>query len=108
MVERRRKNQLPERIQDDLIQQFVADATARTAADLVGVNRHTAPLYFHKLREVIALMLDERKPWLSGETEIDENYFGASWKGKSGRGAAGKVPIFGLLKRRGKASGQPR
>jgi len=39
MVERRRKSRLPERVQEDLIRQFVAGATARTAADLVGVNR---------------------------------------------------------------------
>ncbi len=29
-------------------------------------------------------------------------YFGGKRKGKRGRGAAGKVPVFGLLKRKGK------
>jgi transposase-like protein len=38
-IERRRKSRLPERVQEDLIPQFVAGATARTAADLAGVNR---------------------------------------------------------------------
>ena len=102
MVERRRKSRLPERVQEDLIRQFVAGATARTAADLVGVNRHTATLYFHKLRELIASKLAEKELWLSGEVEVDESYFGGSRKGKRGRGAAGKVPVFGLLKRGGK------
>ncbi len=32
----------------------------------------------------------------------DENYFGGKRKGKRGRGAAGKVPVFGLLNRGGK------
>jgi|TARA_R110001606_G_scaffold157934_2_gene301243 transposase len=32
----------------------------------------------------------------------DESYFGGRRKGKRGRGAAGKVPVFGLLKRNGK------
>lgn len=33
---------------------------------------------------------------------MDESYFGGNRKGKRGRGAAGKVPVFGLLKRGGK------
>ena len=31
------------------------------------------------------------------EVEIDESYFGGQRKGKRGRGAAGKVAVFGLL-----------
>ena len=34
--------------------------------------------------------------------EADESYFGGVRKGKRGRGAAGKVAVFGLLKRGGK------
>ena len=37
-----------------------------------------------------------------GEIEADESYFGGTWKGKRGRGAVGKVAVFGLLKRNGK------
>ena len=38
-----------------------------------------------------------------GEIELDERYFGARRvRGKRGRGAAGKTPVFGLLKRNGK------
>ena len=37
-----------------------------------------------------------------GEIEVDESYFGGKRKGKRGRGAAGKIPVFGLLKRGGK------
>lgn len=54
------------------------------------------------MRELIALKLAETQPWLSGEIEVDESYFGGSRKGKRGRGAAGKVSVFGLLKRGGK------
>ena len=39
---------------------------------------------------------------VNGEIEVDESYFGGHRKGKRGRGAAGKVPVFGLLKRGGK------
>jgi transposase len=38
-----------------------------------------------------------------GEFELDESYFGAKRvRGKHGCGAAGKTPVFGLLKRGGK------
>jgi transposase len=36
------------------------------------------------------------------EGEIDESYFGGRRKGNRGRGAAGKVPVFGVLERKGK------
>ena len=39
-----------------------------------------------------------------GEFEVDKSYFGIKRvQGKQGRGAAGKTPVFGLLKRDGKA-----
>ena len=38
---------------------------------------------------------------LSGEIELDESYFGGRRKGNRGRGAAGKVPVFGILERNG-------
>ena len=34
--------------------------------------------------------------------KVDESYFGGRRKGKRGRGAAGKVPVFGILQREGK------
>jgi transposase len=50
----------------------VAGVPARTAAELTGVNRNTAILFFHKLREVIAERLAEEAPFLDGEVEVDE------------------------------------
>ena len=45
----------------------------------------------------------ERVSPFSGEVEVDECYFGARRvRGKRGRGASGKTPVFGLLKRSGK------
>ena len=39
----------------------------------------------------------------SGEIKIDESYFGSKRvRGKRGRGAANKTPVFGMLKRDGK------
>jgi transposase len=102
MVKSRRKSRLPLLVQKALMVQFVAGVSARTAAPLVGVNRHTATLYYHKLRELIAARLAEEAPLEFGEVEADESYFGGVRKGKRGRGAAGKVMVFGLLKRAGK------
>ena len=103
MVRRRRGSRLPRSIQIELLKYFCAGTAARTAAALTGVNRNTAILFFHKLREVIFEELASLEPGLmSGEIEADESYFGGHRKGKRGRGAAGKVPVFGLLKRGGK------
>lgn len=102
MVTIRRRSRLSRSIQTELIKYFCAGATARSAAELSGVNRNTAILFFHKLREVIADRLAEEAPALmSGEIEVNESYFGGRRKGKRGRGAGGKVPVFGLLKRQG-------
>jgi transposase len=84
-----------------LLEMFVGQVTARTAADLVGINYHTAHLFYHKLRVLIADKMVDEEPF-DGEIELDESYFGGVRKGKRGRGAAGKVPVFGLLKRGGK------
>lgn len=103
MVGTRRRSRLARSIQLDLIKYFVAGSTARSAAALTGVNRHTATLYFHKLREIIVENLAAEAPeLLGGEVEVDQSYFGGVRKGKRGRGAAGKVPVFGLLKRGGR------
>lgn len=98
-----RKSRLSSAKQSKLIEHFVAGTTARCAADLIGVNRNTAAYYFQRLREIIVYQLDQEfHEVFAGEIEVDESYFGGTRKGKRGRGAAGKVPVFGLLKRGGK------
>ena len=95
-----RKSRLSPHKQGELIKLFVAGATARASAEIVGVNKHTAATFFMRLRQLIASKLPSYE--LSGEVEADESYFGGVRKGKRGRGAAGKVAVFGLLKRGGK------
>jgi transposase len=102
MEPHRRRSRLSKGVQQALITHFVAGVPARTAAELAAVNRNTAILFYHKLREIIAHELAAATPSLSGAIEVDESYFGGYRKGKRGRGAAGKVPVFGLLKRGGK------
>ena len=103
MQEGMRKSRLSRYKSDKLLEHFVAGTTARCAARLVGVNHKTAAYYFHRLREIIAFYLwQEEAEYFSGEIEVDESYFGGHRKGKRGRGATDKVPVFGLLKRKGK------
>ena len=101
MKTHRRRSRLAKAVQEALIVHFVAGVPARTAGELVGINRNSAILFYHKLREVIVGKLAEEAPFLEGDVEVDESYFGGVRKGKRGRGAVGKVPVFGLLKRRG-------
>ena len=96
-----RKSRLSQSKQDRLTEYFVAGTTARCAADLVGVNFKTAAYFYHRLREIICTATAEETPF-TGEIEVDESYFGGVRKGKRGRGAAGKVPVFGILKRGGR------
>ena len=88
------------RQQGKLIEHFVAGTTARAAAEIVGVQANTAIRFYQRLRILIASKQPSYE--LSGEVEADESYFGGVRKGKRGRGAAGKVAVFGLLKRGGK------
>ena len=98
-----RKSRLSKYKQDRLIEHFVSGSTALTAASLCSVNRKTAAFFFLRLREIIVLELEaESEAMFGGEIEVDESYFGGKRKGKGGRGAAGKIPVFGVLKRGGR------
>jgi transposase-like protein len=86
-----------------LLLHFSEDITASKTAVLVGVNRNTVNRYYTLFREKIYMASIEELKLLGGEFECDESYFGAKRvRGKRGRGAAGKTPVFGLLKRDGK------
>ena len=87
----------------NILRCFCGDATATQGAQILGLNRKTINRYYRVFRECIfrASMAETNKE--SGVFEVDESYFGAKRvRGKRGRGAAGKTPVFGLLKRNGK------
>ena len=96
----KRRSRLTVWQQSELIKLFVAGVTARAASELIIIQPNTASNFFLRLRKLIASKLPSYD--LSGEIEIDESYFGGVRKGKRGRGAGGKVAVFGLLKRGGK------
>lgn len=72
-----------------MLEYFVLEVTARSAADLLGIHTNSAVLFYRKLREVIAnhLALKEHEVF-DDAVELDESYFGGVRKGKHGRGAA--------------------
>ena len=94
---------LKKKVQQKLLEFFVLEVTARSAANLLGIQVNSAALFYKKIREIIANQLEQESHEIfDGEIELDESYFGGARKGKRGRGAAGKVIVFGILKRGGK------
>ena len=96
------RSRISERLFRDILRLFCSDICALTAAELAGVNKNTTHQLYGRFRaRVVQLTLDQSKPF-TGEVEIDESYFGARRvRGKRGRGASGKIPVVGLLKRGG-------
>ena len=52
-----RRSRLPSYQQGELLKMFVVGATARAAAEVVGVHRNTAAGFFMRLRKLIASKL---------------------------------------------------
>ena len=96
-----KNSKLTNRQINKLIDFFVLEVTANKAAGVLGINRHSAERIYNHIRIHLAIECDRHSPF-GGEVEIDESYFGGWRKGMRGRGAAGKVPVFGLLKRKGR------
>ena len=86
----------------EVLMYFSEDETAAKTARYSKVSRKTVNRLFDKFRLRIAEVSVANKPE-TGKFEVDESYFGAKRvRGKRGRGAAGKTPVFGILKRDGK------
>lgn len=86
-----------------IIQCFSMDLTATATSELLKLNRKTINNYFTEFRKLILENSIQQEQKELGIFELDESYFGAKRvRGKRGRGAAGKTPVFGVLKREGK------
>ena len=84
-----------------LLKHFALDLDAQRIAVLCNLNRNTVNRYLNMIRIRIAEFCEQNSPF-RGEIEVDESYFGARrQKGKRGRGAYGKTPVFGILQRGG-------
>ena len=81
---------------------FCLDIEAKKTSQITGISRYTINRLYDKIRERIAQDCELTSPFQTGEIELDESYFGARRvRGKRGRGAQGKTPVFGMLKRNG-------
>jgi len=79
---------LSKNIQKQLLEFFVLEVTARSAADILSIQPNTAILFYQKIRKVIEWHLaQESTQMFEGYIELDESYFGGVRKGKQGRGA---------------------
>lgn len=86
----------------EIIRYFTIDIEAKKIGELTGISRPTVNKILEKVRERIAEECEEEAKF-SGVVEVDESYFGPRRvRGKRGRGASNKIPVFGILKREGK------
>jgi transposase len=84
-----------------LLKAFCLTASAHHAARIVRCNYRTAHRCYTVFRLALRDLASEEKRKLLGELELDESCFGGRRKGMRGRGAAGKVAVFGILERDG-------
>ena len=91
---------MPVRVQRRLLEQFVAGTTARTTAQLLGVQERTAVVFFQRLRQLVASK--QIHVLLSGEIDVGINDLLRAKQKRSGQAAPGRVPVFGLLMRDGR------
>jgi transposase len=96
------RHKLAKKKQLKLLELFVGEVTARTAADLVGINRNTANLFYTKLRSIITHCLEQvAQDCFAGEIELDESYFGGVHKVGGAVEQRGKYLFFHIKKKRG-------
>lgn len=84
-----------------VIKLFELELSARRIAQQTGLSYPTVLKAVNVIRTSIVASSPEASELLGGVVEMDESYFGGRRKGKRGRGAAGKVPVFGILERNG-------
>ena len=98
-----RRARISQRKLRELMRYFALDLDATAIAALSKLNRNTVNRYLLLLRWRI-FELCERESWLKGVVEVDESYFGPRRvRGKRGRGAGLKTPVFGIFERGGTA-----
>jgi transposase len=85
-----------------LIKLFELELSVRKIASQLRLSYNAAYKAVHTIRAAILAHSTDGDVFLRGEVEVDESYFGGKRKGKRGRGAAGKVPVFGILEREGR------
>jgi transposase len=84
-----------------LIKLFELEISVRKMALQLGLSYPTVYKAVTTIRRAILIQTCQAQQLFDGEIELDESYFGGKRKGKRGRGAAAKIPVFGILERAG-------
>lgn len=84
-----------------IVKLFELELSARRIAEQTELSYPTALKAVTVLRTALLAHSSDAAQLLAGEIELDESYFGGRRKGKRGRGAFNKVPVFGILERDG-------
>lgn len=84
-----------------IVKLFELEVSARKISQQNGLSYPTVLKACHTIRLSVLAQNKDYQDLMHGEVEMDESYFGGKRKGKRGRGAAGKVPVFGILERDG-------
>ncbi len=85
-----------------IIKLFELEVSVRKIASQLNLVYNAAYRAVQTIRYAILAHVHDGVDLLSGEIELDEACFGGRRKGNRGRGASGKVPVFGILERQGK------
>ena len=87
----------------EMLKIFAEDLSLTQMSNFSSLSRVTINRIIQKIRLRIYKLSLKENPLLSGDIECDESYFGDKRvRGRRGRGANGKIKVFGLLKRGGK------
>lgn len=78
-----------------LLEYFVLEVTARSAADMLGVQANSAILYYRKIRQIIAYHVELQATELfEGAVELDESYFGGARKASEVAALLARLPCL--------------
>ena len=99
-------SRLPAATKRQLLELFVLGVPVFRQRFRSPASRPAIERFYRIVRAVLALAEDVREPF-SGKLECDETTFGGAKKGKRGWGAAGKVIVFGIIKRNGLVKAMP-
>jgi transposase len=100
-------------VQRKLLEYFVLEMTARSAAELLNLQPNSTALFYRKIREVITHHLDLKAaevfegPIELDQTPLDFDYLSKSSDWQDNSAVAERVAVFGMIKRGNKVYVKP-
>ena len=99
-------SRLSNRAKHQLLEWFVLGVPVYRQRFMAVASRPATERFYRLIRACCAHAEELREPF-EGALECDETTFGGARKGKRGWGAAGKVIVFGIIKRNGQVKAKP-